>query len=69
MITVIKSGKLANGAERDKGKIVHLAKHLGFEKALCGAKPGKRSAMGFIQTEMELNCSKCQNKLIKIIEE
>lgn len=41
-------GRLANGAERDAGTLVHLVPdetiHYGHTaRALCGAKPGRRS--------------------------
>ena len=61
MMHVRKSGRLANGAERDKGRVVHFGE-TGFCKALCGAKPAIRSAMGFIETDLEVNCERCLKK-------
>ena len=37
-----KAGRLANGFENDKGRIVHGLLDNSY-KALCGTKPGKRS--------------------------
>lgn len=54
-----KSGRLTNGEENGKGYIVHLVPDLGWSKAFCGTKPGKRSAIGWCETEKEVTCEKC----------
>ena len=59
-------GRLANGCERDAGTVVHLVadaiEHYGHGRALCGAKPGRRS--GGWDTEYfagrAATCARCQ---------
>ena len=68
MKKAIKSGRLSNGLELGKGRIVHLVREYGFGQSVCGAKPGTKSALGFIETEMPLNCPKCIKKLHQTIE-
>lgn len=54
-----KSGRLTSGEEKGKGYIVHLVSELGWSKALCNTKPGKRSANGWCMTENKVTCEKC----------
>jgi hypothetical protein len=62
------SGRCADGAERDGGRRIHVvltANPLGhapaWAKALCGAKPGRRSALGFVEVDGAENptCPRC----------
>ena len=56
-------GRLANGAERDHGMIVHA---VGKAGALCGAKPGGRSAGWSLYPEDRITCSKCLTNIEKL---
>ena len=52
------AGRLANGAERDHGQVVHAVRE---GDALCGAKPGRRS-VGWVlpyPEDKSVNCPKC----------
>lgn len=62
MQPVIKSGRLTSGLELGKGYIIHYGE-LGFGSALCGAKPGKRSASGFVDVNQSVTCEKCLKKI------
>lgn len=58
MKKVIKAGKLANGFERGKGKIVHLVFDEGiyYGPSLCG----EVAAIQFIEViDKEVTCKKC----------
>lgn len=59
MKTAVKAGKLANGWERGKGRVVHLIdtkKDLYMQKALCGEQP----AIQWTEREdAQPTCSKC----------
>lgn len=50
-------GRLANGAERDHGTVVHYVNGFG---ALCGAKPGRRSVGWTIVWDVEITCPRCK---------
>jgi hypothetical protein len=52
------TGRCANGAERDRGKLAHATAASGFGKALCGAKPGRLSA-GWSEQTYEVTCPRC----------
>lgn len=59
-------GRASTGAERGKGRLVHAVEDQHtwprFYPALCGAKPGRRSA-GWSETiETEVTCPKCKRK-------
>ena len=56
------SGRCANGAERDSGALWH-AIHNGHWAAMCGAKPGRRSAGWSSHIGTEITCRKCLRKL------
>lgn len=55
-------GRLANGAERDHGIHYH-AVPLGTNKALCGAKPGRRSVGWSTYFRETVTCPECLKKL------
>lgn len=57
------SGRCVNGAERDSGTKFHVVSNISG-KALCGIKPGKRSA-GWLdawQLPQQITCPKCLRK-------
>ena len=61
-----KAGRLANGAERGQGKLIHAVPNDSW-KALCGTMPGKRSG-GWLPFDKDLpsglvNCQKCIKKM------
>lgn len=63
-------GRCANGAERDKGRLWHA---INKQRALCGAKPGRRSAgwgpfppIRKGEVPERPTCKKCLRKLNKI---
>ena len=60
------TGRCANGAERDGGKLSHLIEDC-RNIALCGAKPGKRSNGWSIYDETEVTCKKCLDRLMKVM--
>ena len=57
-------GRLANGFELDHGRRVHAVAD-GQNKAMCGAKPGKRSVGWSRSTSDEVTCPRCVKKLKK----
>ena len=64
-----KAGRLANGAERGQGRIIHGLLN-GSWKALCGTEPGRRSG-GWLPFDEPLpagsiNCQKCLKKMDKL---
>ena len=71
LIPVVKTGRCANGAQRDGGRVVHAAwidprsfPHWG--PALCGTKPGRTSGGWDVDLEMEtVTCKKCAAKVNK----
>jgi len=56
MFKVVKAGKLANGAEKGKGLIVHLSEYSYYGPALCGAIP---AIQWNERPEKEVTCKKC----------
>lgn len=59
------SGRCANGFERDRGSVIH-ALPAGTEywgTALCGAKPGRRSAGWAAMQGSSLTCVACAKKV------
>lgn len=62
------AGRCANGAERDRGAVWHAVPKDSWT-ALCGAKPGKRSAgWSSEQPEGAASCEKCNRKVLKMAE-
>lgn len=63
-------GRLANGAERDHGRVVHgLAIDKGNGKkdiAFCGAKPGRRSVGWSWHHEKDVTCPRCLKRISKL---
>jgi hypothetical protein len=60
------AGQCANGAERDGGRLYHGVP--AFESgqgwiALCGVKPGRRSAGWWAHPGARVTCPKCRRKL------
>jgi hypothetical protein len=53
-------GRLANGAERDKGHLVHAVPPCG--PALCGADYGRMSAGWQNAESAEITCPRCLKK-------
>lgn len=71
VVSVVKTGRCSNGAERDHGSVRHAMDaeryHWGaMGKALCGAQPGRRS-VGFVSDEgrTEITCARCKGKADK----
>lgn len=64
MKPAVKAGKLANGAERGKGKVVHMvpSDYPVMEKALCGDQP---KISWTIRENSVITCKKC----LKMMEE
>ena len=64
MTPVVKAGKLANGAERGKGRIIHLvdSDHPYLEPALCGEVP--KIQWSTIE-DNRVSCSKCVIKMLE----
>lgn len=62
------SGRCANGAQRDGGKLVHAmyAPASSFDPAVCGARPGRLSGAGFCEVPVGsvVTCKRCL-KLLK----
>lgn len=56
-------GRLANGNEADRGRLVHLVpietNHYGHGRALCGAKPGRRSGGWDVVNPVSPTCLRC----------
>jgi len=65
------TGRCADGAERDKGKLRHAGPQ-GRQVAPCGAKPGRRSAGwhepgdAIDHTDHPVNCPRCLKKLARL---
>jgi len=62
-----KAGRCWNGAQRDRGSVVHAVpdfENLTFKDALCGAYPGRKSA-GWARSDRPVSCPRC----LKIIQE
>ncbi len=56
------AGRCANGAERDSGTLVH-AVEFSNPRALCGAKPGKRSVGWVRPVGTVVTCPRCLRRL------
>jgi hypothetical protein len=62
------SGRCANGAERDSGRLIHAVRSKGFpgwKPAVCGATPGPKGN-GWSETftqAAEATCTRCIKKL------
>jgi hypothetical protein len=59
-------GRLANGAERDKGHTVHAVPTgtpYSRYRAFCGAQPGPRSVGWQAEDGLEVTCSRCLRRL------
>jgi hypothetical protein len=64
-----KGGRAANGFQRDQGSVTHAIPNgadYGFQKALCGTEPGRRS-IGWTGIEskryQKVICEKCKRKM------
>jgi hypothetical protein len=57
MKAAAKAGKLANGLELGKGKIIHAVENTSYNsESICGTKP----AIAWSERELtEINCPKC----------
>jgi len=71
LVPARKIGRCFNGAERDRGTIVHLVEEQPvtscgdwFDKALCGSQPGFRGN-GWTKSDKDANCPKCLKKQSK----
>ena len=63
IFSATKSGRCANGYERDHGRVIHLVdqpnrEDYSMRPALCGTTPGRRSA-GWSTREQPATCPKC----------
>lgn len=68
MIYAILAGRCRNGAERDRGRLVHIvARPAGiyplFGPALCGARPGRLSSGWDEVDATDAVCPRCAKKL------
>lgn len=71
VIPSTKTGRCANGYERDQGKIVHAVMATESEMnwgaywlaAMCGTKPGTRSVGWCDRKDLVVTCPKCLKKL------
>ena len=63
------TGRRANGAERDSGRLYHArtldTNGTPSHRAVCGATPGRRSDWGAWGTDNEVTCQRCKKKLAK----
>jgi hypothetical protein len=62
------SGRCANGAARDAGRVVHAlyAPAHAFSTALCGARPGRTSGAGFGEASgAAVTCPRCLARIAK----
>jgi hypothetical protein len=60
----IRSGTARNGAERDRGKIVHLVTkndYPSWERAICGIDP-KGNGWYYPTQTVDITCEKCLKK-------
>jgi hypothetical protein len=60
------SGRCADGAERDGGVKYHGLRRADQGRALCGAKPGRRSAGWSPYPGEAVTCPRCLVKIRKI---
>ena len=62
-----KLGRLSNGAERDRGNVLHVRlldeDHRAEYTALCGTAPGKRSGGWIDHDTPKATCERCANNL------
>jgi hypothetical protein len=67
------SGRGANGAERDGGRRLHVVPHVkGWQwgKALCGAKPGRRSnGWDEVDGAEQPTCPRCATRAERLLAE
>lgn len=56
MFKVVKAGKLANGAERGKGSIIHYSEYDYIGPSLCGVSP---KISWSLRENKEVTCKKC----------
>lgn len=63
----IKSGRCANGAERDQGTVTHAVpddSHPSWKKALCGTAPGYRgNGWKEVDARDRVTCARCLKKM------
>ena len=57
-------GRLANGAERDKGRLIHAVPPRG--PALCGADYGRMSIGWQSAENAEITCSRCLKRIASL---
>lgn len=65
------SGRCSDGAERGRGRVVHLIAttpstlriHSLSLRAFCGAKPGRLSGVGWTETDGPITCKRCRARL------
>lgn len=60
------TGRCANGAERDQGTVTHALPADASElsgRAICGARPGRRSAGWCPRPELAVSCARCLKRL------
>lgn len=63
-----RSGTARNGAERDRGHVIHLVQdndYPSWEKAICGVQP-KGNGWYYREEEINVTCDKCLKKAILI---
>lgn len=73
IIPATKSGRCANGFERDQGRVVHgllvtetqMRSGAYWLPALCGSRTGKRSAGWCDRKDLAVTCPKCLKKMEK----
>jgi hypothetical protein len=57
---MVLSGRCRDGFEADRGRVVHLVPNgEPWGRALCGAKPGRSSAYGFLGSGRSASCERC----------
>lgn len=57
-----KSGRCTDGFERGAGRVIHSvggSPSNVFGPSLCGTRPGRLSAMGWVTTDQPLTCQRC----------
>lgn len=67
------AGRCANGYERDQGRRTHAVPYsetlagngYAIHAAVCGAKPGARSAGWSLRADLQPNCPRCLARLTK----
>ena len=59
------TGMCRNGAQRDSGRLYHAVVEdgVGWDKALCGARPGKRGNGWSAHHGAAVTCPRCLKKL------